>query len=117
MHRIRHNDVSAAPRGFPPSGVDRALLACSVWLYLGFIGAAAFGGGLILLFEAQANAALALAIVIFGAFLAPVSWFVGWSAARAALGETVPPKGPATDDCAEIAAWPRIAALQDSRRR
>jgi hypothetical protein len=117
VHRDQQNDLSAAPRSFPHAGVDRALLACSLWLYLGFIGAAAFGGGLILLFEAHSNAAVALAIVIFGALLAPTSWLAGWRAARAAPRETAAARGPITDDCAELAAWPRMAALQDSRRR
>jgi hypothetical protein len=116
VHRNQQNHLPVAPSGFPTAGVDRALLACSVWLYLGFIGAAAFGGGLILLVDAQANAAVALAIVIFGASLAPASWLVGWRVARASLGES-PARGSITDDCAELAAWPGMAALQDSRRR
>lgn len=117
MHRKSDNEGLIALHASPPPGADGAVMASSLWLYLGFIGAAAFGGGLILLFDPHANGALALAIAIFGASLAPASWLIGWRIARASLGEAPPERSTVAENCAELAAWPGLAALQDSRRR
>lgn len=117
MHRKSDNEGLIAPRTFPPPGVDGALMASSLWLYVGFMGAAAFGGGLILLFDHHTSGGLALAIAIFGASLAPASWLIGWRIARASLGEAPAEQSTVAENCAELAAWPGLAALQDSRRR
>ncbi len=117
MDRKPDNEFLAPPRTFPPVGANRSLLACSLWLYLGFIGAAAFGGGLILLFDGHTNGALALAILIFGASLAPASWLIAWRAARAPSGEDPRERSSVAEHCAELAAWPAASALPHPRRR
>ena len=117
MQRNSDNEALIAPRAFPAPGVDGAVMASSLWLYLGFIGAAAFGGGLILLFDRHANGALALAIAIFGASLAPASWLIGWRIARASLGDAPSERSPVAENCAELAAWPGLAALPEPPRR
>ena len=117
MHRNSDNEVSIASRSFPPLGADGAVMKSSLWLYLGFIGAAAFGGGLIQLFDRHTNGALALAIAIFGASLAAASWLIGWRVARASLGEAPAERSAVAENCAELAAWPGVAALPEPRRR
>jgi hypothetical protein len=117
VHRNSDNEGLIAPRAFPPPGGDGAVVASSLWLYLGFIGAAAFGGGLILLFDGHTSGALALAIAIFGASLAPASWLIGWRVARESLGEAPAERSTVAENCAELAAWPGVAALREPRRR
>jgi membrane protein implicated in regulation of membrane protease activity len=53
---------------------DRALLACSLWLHAGFIGAVAVAAGVILLFGSEASLLSALALVLSGGVLAAASW-------------------------------------------
>ena len=53
---------------------DRALLACSLWLHAGFIGAVAVAAGVILLFGSEASPLSALALVLSGGVLAAASW-------------------------------------------
>jgi hypothetical protein len=53
---------------------DRALLACSLWLHVGFIGAVAVAAGLIQLFDGEASAFSALALASSGGVLAAASW-------------------------------------------
>jgi membrane protein implicated in regulation of membrane protease activity len=53
---------------------DRALLACSLWLHVGFIGAVAVAAGLIQLFDGEVSLSSALALAISGAVLTAASW-------------------------------------------
>ena len=56
------------------NNTERALVACSLWLHLGFIGAAAVAGGLLLLFGTEATSLSALALVFSGGVLMAASW-------------------------------------------
>lgn len=53
---------------------DRALMACSLWLHMGFIGLAAAAGGLLLWFDGGSKWPSALALALFGGVLAVASW-------------------------------------------
>lgn len=83
MHPHRHATNDSASRD---TRSDRALVACSLWLYAGFIGAAVFGAGLILHFGADTGGAATLAAAIGGGVLALASW----TRARAALERAAP---------------------------
>jgi len=107
----------------PPTRGNGALVSCSVWLYFGFVGAAAFGAGLILLLDSQTSGALALGVTILGGTLAPVSWLRAWMIANASLGDPGFASGPEVTrlgrharDCAELAAWPEVGTPRPSRR-
>jgi hypothetical protein len=52
----------------------RVLLACSLWLHAGFIGAVAGAAGVILLFDSKASLLSALALVFSGGVLAAACW-------------------------------------------
>jgi hypothetical protein len=56
------------------SNVDRAVLACSVWLHVGYVGAVAVAAGLIQLFVAETSLPLALLLVFSGGLLAAACW-------------------------------------------
>jgi len=53
---------------------DRPLVACSLWLHIGFIGAAALAVGLLQLFDAETTWLSALALAFSGAVLAAAGW-------------------------------------------
>jgi hypothetical protein len=53
---------------------ERALIACSLWLHIGFIGAAAMAVGLLQLFDGEATRLSALALAFSGGALAAASW-------------------------------------------
>jgi hypothetical protein len=53
---------------------ERALIACSLWLHIGFIGAAASAAGLLRLFEGETNWPLAVGLALSGGALAAVTW-------------------------------------------
>ena len=53
----------------------RALLACGLWLRLGFIGASGLAAGLILLFDGSLEPLWALALAVGGGVLAAFSWW------------------------------------------
>lgn len=55
----------------------RALLACGLWLRLGFIGASGFVAGILLLFDGSLAPLSALALAVGGGVLAG---FSGWRA-------------------------------------
>src|SRR4029453_13649470 len=57
-----------------PSNIERKLIACSLWLHLGFIGATAFAAGLLELFDAGGDWLLALILMLSGGALAATSW-------------------------------------------
>ncbi|MET0919095.1 MAG: hypothetical protein ABWY07_11815 [Burkholderiales bacterium] len=61
----------------------RSLLACGLWLRLGFVGASAAAVGIIQLFGDEASPLSALALAAAGAALA----VVGWRRAHAALSK------------------------------
>ena len=54
------------------NNTERALIACSVWLHLGFIGAAASAAGLLELVDGTWLSGLAL--IVSGGVLAAMSW-------------------------------------------
>jgi hypothetical protein len=56
------------------SDAERALVACSLWLHIGFIGAAALAAGLLQLFDSEASWLSALALAFSGCVLAAASW-------------------------------------------
>ena len=56
------------------SNVDRALMACSLWLHIAFIGATGLAAGLILLFSGEASWPVALSVTSAGAMLAVACW-------------------------------------------
>jgi membrane protein implicated in regulation of membrane protease activity len=53
---------------------ERALIACSLWLHIGFIGATALAVGLLQLFDGEAKWSSALALALSGGVLAAASW-------------------------------------------
>lgn len=91
MYTHRHELNDDCSHGDPAA--ERALVACSLWLYAGFIGAAVFGAGLILHFGADAGGGATLAIAFAGGLLALGSW----TRARAVLERAA----PAASDSAE----------------
>ena len=56
------------------NNTERALVACSLWLHIGFIGACALAAGLVSLFEGEATWPWAVALVFSGGVLAAASW-------------------------------------------
>ena len=56
------------------NNTDRALVACSLWLHVGFVGAAALAAGLIQLFDGEANWLSALGLALSGGVLAAACW-------------------------------------------
>ena len=98
--------------------LKRSLLASSMWLYLGFIGAATFGAGLVALFDGAPHT-VALVLACAGGVAALFCWL----RARMAVDRAPSRRGAARDasfiagpevtrlgrhaqDCAELAAWP-----------
>ena len=65
-------NVYQKPELHGPTG--RALLACGLWMRLGFIGASGVAVGVIQLFGNEGSPLAALAFVLGGAALAAVSW-------------------------------------------
>ena len=55
------------------NNTERALIACSLWLHIGFIGAAALAVGLLQLFDGEAKWS-SLALALSGGVLAAPSW-------------------------------------------
>jgi hypothetical protein len=78
---------------------DRALVAGSIWLYLGFIAAAAFGAGLTLTLDNETNGVLTSAVIVAGGVLAPACWLrartIFERAARESSAATAAPVAPA----------------------
>lgn len=63
---------------------ERALLACGLWLHVGFIGSAALAIGVIRLFDGAASLLAGLPMVVIGGTLA----VAGWRRATAILKQT-----------------------------
>jgi len=53
---------------------ERALVACSLWLHIGFIGATALAVGLLELLGGETKWLSALALALSGGVLAAASW-------------------------------------------
>lgn len=90
-------------QGFQESQVhhssERTLVACSLWLHMGLIGASASAAGLLWLFGGEAEWLSALALAISGGMVAAASWrrarsILGYAERAAAIGEAAP-RGPA----------------------
>ena len=56
------------------SNTERALIACRLWIHIGFIGATALAAGLLQLFDGEGKWPWALALVLLGGVLAAASW-------------------------------------------
>ena len=56
------------------SSAERQLVACSLWLHIGFIGACGLAAGLLLLLGGEANWPWALCLVSLGGTLAAIGW-------------------------------------------
>lgn len=56
------------------SSTQRALIASSLWLHVGFVGASVLAVGLLQLFDGEANWPSALALSLFGSLLAAAAW-------------------------------------------
>jgi hypothetical protein len=56
------------------NNIERALVACSLWLYIGFIGASAVAVGLLQLFDGEAKWPFALTLAFSGGLLGAASW-------------------------------------------
>jgi hypothetical protein len=54
--------------------IDRAVVACGLWLHTGFIGAVAVAAGLIEMLDSDASGLSALALIVSGGVLAAASW-------------------------------------------
>lgn len=97
----------------------RRLIACSLWLYLGLVGASAVATGLSQLLDHDASALWAVVLAAAGVLLAVASWHRGWIALQGderravdrsfAVGPEVTRLGRHARDCAELAAWPEAA--------
>jgi hypothetical protein len=59
------------------SNAGRALIASSLWLHIGFIGASVLAVGLLQLFDGEANLPWALALAFSGGLLAAATWHRG----------------------------------------
>lgn len=54
--------------------MERALVACSLWLHVGFIGTLAGAAGLVQLFDGKTQSSLALTLAFSGVVLGAMSW-------------------------------------------
>jgi hypothetical protein len=101
------------------------LIACSLWLYLGFVGASALAAGWVHLIDGGANAPWAWTLTVAAAVLAVVRWRRGRAvlernerASRVAdtsfvARPEVTRLGRHATSCAELAAWPDAAGRPD----
>ena len=56
------------------SNTKRALVACRLWIHIGFIGATALAAGLLQLLDGEEKWLWALALALLGGVLAAASW-------------------------------------------
>jgi hypothetical protein len=114
-------ELARARDGATSTELSGPLLRSSLWLYLGFIGAAAFGAGLITLVDGAAPHSVAIVLAIAGAVAAPLCWLRAriilmppMTTARLArdgsflAGPEITRLGRHAQDCAELAAWPGV---------
>lgn len=89
-----NTNVYAKPA--PRSKTGRALLACGLWLRVGYFGASATIVGLIQLFGGETTPLSPLALTLGGAVLA----VVGWRRAYSAVERMAEPRGVNADESA-----------------
>ncbi len=90
--------MTSYDRQDPPAAVSyRLLVACSLWLHLGLIGATTLAVGLLGLFDGEATRALGL--VLFGGMLAVASWRRGLAALERARHAPAVAAGAPNDPC------------------
>lgn len=58
----------------PQSPIDRAVVACSVWLHVGYVGVVTVAAGLLQLFATEVSWPSALVLVFSGGMLAAACW-------------------------------------------
>jgi hypothetical protein len=56
------------------NNTQRGLVACSLWMHIGYIGAVALAAGLLQVLDGESPWLSALALVFFGGVLAAASW-------------------------------------------
>jgi hypothetical protein len=83
------------------NNVTSVLIACGIWLQIGFIGATVLAVGLLQLFDEETTWLSALTLAVSGAVLAAASWSRGQALlerAERALGvaRDAPKKSPRT---------------------
>jgi hypothetical protein len=86
------------------STIDRAVVACSMWLHVGYIGAVAAAAGLIQLLVREATWPSALVLVFSGGILAAACW----RRARAVLEHAEPAPAVASGESARRATAQRM---------
>jgi len=93
--------------------IERALVACSLWLHIGFIGASALAAGLLQLFDGEARWPFALALAFSGGVLPAASWRRGLIVLERADGDqsSLPMRCPPSPVGTRFP-----AALEESRR-
>jgi len=70
-----------------PDSTRRALVACSLWLHIGLVGASAMAIGVLHLFDGDGSPLSALALAVSGGILAAASW----RRSRTVLDAAAPP--------------------------
>jgi hypothetical protein len=101
--------LSLHPASDLHSNAERALIAVSLWLRIGFIGASILAAGLLQLFDGIANWPSALALAFFGSLLAAATWRRGLTVLQHAERASV----AATDAPRDLA---RVAQTRRTRR-
>ena len=81
--------VNAYPTPELRKKAGAALVACGLWLRIGFVGASAVAAGLIQLFDGKVKPFSALALAVGGGVLAAVSWWRARTVLEIADGATV----------------------------
>ena len=84
------------------NNTDRALVASSLWLHIGFIGACALAAGLIQLFDGETTWLSALSLGFCGAALAAAGWRRGRSILERAERMSVVAADAPTDQGARV---------------
>lgn len=69
--------INTHPTSQSRKKAQRALVACGLWLRLGFIGACGLGAGLHQLLDGEVKPLSALALAVGGGALAAISWWRG----------------------------------------
>jgi hypothetical protein len=95
------------------NNIERAHVACSLWLHIGFIGASALAAGLLQVFDGEARWPFALALTFSGGVLAATSWRRGLTVLERGDRDqsSLPIHNPPSPVCTRSP-----AALEESRR-
>lgn len=103
------------------STVDGTVVACGMWLHVGYIGSVAAAAGLIQLFVREANWPSALVLVFSGGMLAAACWrrarAVLEHAERAPAVSTAAPSEPARRATAQRMEGGTVVALSHPSRQ